>query len=47
MKKKEADSSPAITDGSDAAENYTDKAKSMVDIVVRIKDDDTFGKLDV
>lgn len=44
MKRKVDDGEPAITDGNNEAEVYNDKAKSMVDIVVRIKDDDTFGE---
>lgn len=43
MKRKTGDDEPAITGGNDPNESYNDKTKSMVDIVVRIKDDDTFG----
>lgn len=43
MKKKESDKTPAITDGEKDGE-FVESETSMVDIVVRIKDDDTFGE---
>lgn len=50
MKKKELENSPAAIKSKDPENDLNECANgvtSMVDIIVRIKDDDTFGKLDL
>lgn len=42
MKKKESDKTPAIQEAISDGQ-FVESETSMVDIVVRIKDDDTFG----
>lgn len=46
MKKKESENSSVTKKktGIDGNDEFANSATSMVDIVVRIKDDDTFGK---